>query len=128
MHRFPRPNMLTERHLLLPFFDVSRALLAQGLVYNVGHFGPTFARSKGPLTWGQAVASNLRCLARAEGAREVQMGKGGWSCEAGWLAVRCGRQWADALVPGAIILHKKLALERVQNLADGKPPGSTSCE
>lgn len=37
--------MLTEGHLFLPF---SRALLPQGLSYNVGHFGPTFARSKGP--------------------------------------------------------------------------------
>jgi hypothetical protein len=75
MHRFPRPNMLTERHLLLPFFAVSRALLAQGLVYNVGHFGPTFARSKGPLTCGQAVASNLRCLARAEGRARSKWAK-----------------------------------------------------
>jgi hypothetical protein len=48
MHRFPGPNLLTEGHLFLPFLAVSRALLPQGLSYNVGHFGPTFARSKGP--------------------------------------------------------------------------------
>jgi hypothetical protein len=124
MHRFPGPDLLTEGHLFLPFLAVSRALPPQGLSYNVGHFGPTFARSKG-LTWGRAFGVELKISRAGTWAREVQMSKG-WSCEAGWLAVRCGRQWADAVVPGAIILHKKLALERVQNLANGKPISGTS--
>ena len=37
--------MLTEGHLFLPF---PMLCYPQGLSYNVGHFGPTFARSKGP--------------------------------------------------------------------------------
>jgi hypothetical protein len=82
MHRFPGPNLLTEGHLFLPFLAVSRALLPQGLSYNVGHFGPTFARSKGPYL-GSGLGVELKISCAGTWAREVQMSKGGWSCEAG---------------------------------------------
>src|SRR5262245_40078161 len=76
---------------------VSRAVLPQGLSYNVGHFGPTLARSKGPCL-GPDFAVQRGIRGRADGVR----GRSEQKEDGLAKLVPCRRESAEAAVSGAI--------------------------
>ena len=99
---------------------VSRALLPQGLSYNVGHFGPTFARSKGPCLGSdfavQRMGEQMGC--------EVEVSKRRMALR-NWFLAEGSQRRRQSREP---YRRKKIVLERVENVAKGKTPDSISCE
>jgi len=99
---------------------VSRALLPQGLSYNVGHFGPTFARSKGPCLGSdfavQRMGEQMGC--------EVEVSKRRMALR-NWFLAEGSQRRGQSREP---YRRKKIVLERVENVAKGKTPDSISCE
>ena len=119
MHRFPGPNMLTEGHLFLPFpaLCCPKAYLTMWAI--LGRRSP----DQRALTRGQTLASNIRFMAKVNAPRKAE------DAVAKLVGLQFIAEGGERMRRSrAPYRRKKLALERVQNVANGKPPGSISCE
>jgi len=75
------------------------------------------------LTWGQTLASNIRFMAKVNGPRKAE------DAVAKLVGLQFVAEGSERMRRSrAPYRRKKLALEHVENVANGKPPGSTSCE
>ena len=119
MHRFPGPNILTEGHLFLPFpaLCYPKAYLTMWAI--LGRRSP----DQRALTRGQTLAPNIRFMAKVNAP-----------CKAENAVAKLGD--LQFIAEGSERMRrsqepyrrKKIVLERVQNVAKSKTPGSISCE